>query len=304
MTVARAVLIQLLVLVLVAGCGDDAQPQPVSKQGPEEAAEVVPAPQPEPAEPAAAAEDRAATARPTSHRLPDPLRGRVKETMNSGGYTYVLLGTEHGDVWAAAKEFAVSPGDEVEVGALMPMHNFHSATLQRTFQQIQFVERAMVVGSSSGGGPGQPTPGTPSAGMPPGHPPVGGAAAQSKPGPLTPEPGEIDAIPDGATVAELFDNRADLQGKAVKFRGRVVKANRGIMGRNWLHIQDGTGEPGSNDITVTSATGFAAPGTIVVVEGTLGIERDFGAGYAYDVIVEDATITVEPTDPDASGPAE
>ena len=92
-----------------------------------------------------------------------------------------------------------------------------------------------------------------------------------------------------------------LTGKVVKFRGRVVKASRMILGSNWLHIQDGTGEPGSNDITVTSKTGFAAVGSIVVIEGTLGVNKDYGAGYSYDVIVEDASVVPQPTGNDPTG---
>ncbi len=304
MLLARTTLVGLLSLVLLAGCGGDSQPQPISKVSPTEATKAAPVPRAESAQPTATPSERASAPQPPGGRLPDPLRGKVQETMDSGGYTYVLLATEHGEVWAAAKVFSVAPGDEVEVGALMPMQNFHSATLKRTFPQILFVQSARVVGSGTATGSAQPKEGAPNPGMPPGHPPVGQAAAQAKPSPLTPTPGEIETLADGLTVAELFDKRADLQGKPVKFRGRVVKANRGILGRNWLHIRDGTGEPGTNDITVTSAAGFAAPGTVVVIQGTLGLKKDFGAGYAYDVIVEDATVTAEPAKPGTDQPAE
>jgi len=65
-----------------------------------------------------------------------------------------------------------------------------------------------------------------------------------------------------------------------------------IMGKNWLHVQDGTGGPGANDLTVTCAT-TAKVGDIVLIRGTLVIDKDFGAGYKYDVMIEDAQITVE-----------
>ncbi len=78
----------------------------------------------------------------------------------------------------------------------------------------------------------------------------------------------------------------------------MVKANKGIMGKNWLHLQDGTGQQGTNDITVTSKTEYAGPGTVVVVEGTLAMDKDVGSGYFYPVIIEEASITPEPTDSD------
>lgn len=223
---------------------------------------------------------------------PVPLRGTVKETMASGGYTYILLTTEQGEVWAAAQQLAVAVGDEVELGGMMPMRDFKSKTLNRTFEEIQFVSSARVVGSSPTAKPPETSP----AGiMPAGHPPIAGAPTAQK-------LGEIQGVSDGVTVSELFSRKAELGGKLVKFRGRVVKVNRGILGKNWLHIQDGTGEPGSNDITVTSAEGFAAVGSIVVVEGTLGLDRDFGAGYSYAVIVEHAKLTIEPPQSEAPQP--
>jgi len=226
-------------------------------------------------------------------RLSDPLRGKVKETMGSGGYTYLLLATERGDVWAAARTFAVAVGDEVEISGLSAMRNFRSPTLGRMFEEIQFAGQARVIGSSATAAPVQAQ--APTRGLPAGHPPLGGeAATQQKPIPgSAPKAGDIEKLADGVTVAELFTRKTDLTGKTVRFRGQVVKANRRIMGSNWLHIQDGTGEPGSNDITVTSKTGFAPVGSIVVIEGTLAVDKDFGAGYAYDVIVQDAEVVAE-----------
>ena len=73
---------------------------------------------------------------------------------------------------------------------------------------------------------------------------------------------------------------------------KVVKSLSGIMGTNWLHIQDGTGEPGANDLTVTSDT-VAPVGATVLVEGVLVLDKDFGSGYRYAVIVENAEVVAE-----------
>ncbi|MGD2108071.1 MAG: nucleotide-binding protein [Phycisphaerae bacterium] len=222
------------------------------------------------------------------------LRGTVKETMDSGGYTYVLLATQRGDVWAAARQFPATAGDEVEIAGMMPMHDFHSATLDRTFEEIQFVSQARVIVGGTATGPHQPGPLPSGATMPPGHPPIGDVAASAQVGQGgTVKPGEVVALADGVTVAQVLERSAELSGKTVKFRGRVVKANRNILSRNWMHIQDGTGAAGSNDITVTSSTGFAPVGSVVVIEGTVVLDQDFGAGYAYPVLVEDATVSSE-----------
>jgi hypothetical protein len=93
------------------------------------------------------------------------------------------------------------------------------------------------------------------------------------------------------TVAEVWAKRASLGGKPVTVRGKVVKFNGGIMGRNWLHIQDGSGkaEDGTHDLTMTSDA-VAKVGDVVTLTGTVAVDKDFGAGYSYAVIVEGATI--------------
>ena len=300
MRLVHSILTGTLLFGLILGCGNDDKPQPSATAAPGESPKAA-APKPSAGQPPAMSRSQGTSPQQTGPKVSGPLRGRVKETMDSGGYTYLLLAAEQGEVWAAAKQFTVAVGDEVEIAGTMPMQNFRSPTLERTFEVIHFAASAKVVGGSAATGPARPPQGSATQGMPPGHPAIGKAATASTSGSsAAPKSGEIAALSGGVTVADLFGKKADLKGKPVKFRGRVVKANRGILGMNWLHIQDGTGEPGSNDITVTSKTGFAPPGTIVVVEGTLALEKDFGAGYAYDVIVEDSTVTVEPTKPAAT----
>lgn len=92
------------------------------------------------------------------------------------------------------------------------------------------------------------------------------------------------------TVAALYQEKATLAGQQVRVQGKVVKVNNGIMGRNWLHIQDGTGKPDSNDLTVTSQQ-TAKIGDQVSVTGRVGINKDFGAGYNYPLILEEATVS-------------
>jgi hypothetical protein len=99
----------------------------------------------------------------------------------------------------------------------------------------------------------------------------------------------------GKTVAEVFAEKDSLAGKPVTLRGKVVKSNTGIMGKNWIHVRDGSGSDGSNDLTVTTVSAQPNVGDTVVITGPVSVNTDFGMGYQYDVIVEDAQVTIETT---------
>ena len=98
------------------------------------------------------------------------------------------------------------------------------------------------------------------------------------------------ADPASKTVAKLYQEKKALSGKLVQVKGKVVKVNNGIMGRNFLHVQDGTGDKNSNDLTVTSKQ-TANVGDSVVITGKVVLDRDFGAGYTYPLLIEESTIT-------------
>ena len=98
----------------------------------------------------------------------------------------------------------------------------------------------------------------------------------------------------GKTIQEIFAAQSKLAGKTIAVRGKVVKYNSQIMGKNWLHIRDGSGSDlnSDNDLTVTTVND-AKLGDTVLVSGKVSTKKDFGAGYKYDVILEDAKVTVE-----------
>jgi hypothetical protein len=103
----------------------------------------------------------------------------------------------------------------------------------------------------------------------------------------------IERVEGGYTIAEIFENRARLAGQEVAVRGKVVKFNSEILGRNWIHLQDGTvGPGGAKDLVVTSDE-VAEVGSTVIVRGTVVTDEDFGYGYAYDVLIHEASVTVE-----------
>lgn len=97
----------------------------------------------------------------------------------------------------------------------------------------------------------------------------------------------------GRTVAEVFAEKEQLAGKQIVVRGKVVKTRDNIMGKNWLHVRDGTGAENTNDLTVTTADPSPMVGATVVVTGQLSRNKDLGLGYKYDVLIEDAKVTTE-----------
>jgi hypothetical protein len=104
------------------------------------------------------------------------------------------------------------------------------------------------------------------------------------------EKSRVEERKDVVKVEDVFANKDVLNGTKITVKGEVVKFNSAIMGKNWVHIRDGSGKPGTNDLTATTNDN-AAVGDKVIVTGTLIVDKDFGAGYKYAVILEEATIT-------------
>jgi len=187
--------------------------------------------------------------------------GKVLETVNAGGYTYLQVATASGDVWAAVQETKIEKGAVVSIAPQMVAENFESKTLNRKFDRL--VMGALVSDATSTAAPHM------SSAM---APPDGGA--------------KVDKAEGGLTIAEAWASKNQLKDKPVVIRGKVVKFLPAIMGKNWLHLRDGSGE---QDITVTT-TDVAKIGDVVTARGTLHLDKDFGAGYVYPVIIEDARV--------------
>jgi hypothetical protein len=211
------------------------------------------------------------------------ISGAIVETMDAAGYTYVLVDTGNEKVWAAGPQTIVMVGENVALTNGMPMRDFHSQTLDRTFDVVYFVGSI-----KDGNGTASAQPGSAIQQAMPGH---GTAAEKAAPNNAV-DLSNIQKVSGGKTVAELFAEGEKLADQEVSVRGRVVKYSSGIMGRNWIHIQDGSGSEGSNDLTVTTAD-VAKLGDLVVIRGTLKTNQDFGHGYSYDILVEQAKVSVE-----------
>jgi hypothetical protein len=129
-------------------------------------------------------------------------------------------------------------------------------------------------------------------------PAAGPQAAQPHPQPsaTSSEPVDLSGIAKaegGKTIAEVYAEKDQLAGQKVAVRGKVVKVNAGIMDKNWVHVRDGSGAEGTNDLTVTTVSAVPNVGDTVLVTGQVSLNKDFGMGYAYSVIVEDADVKVE-----------
>ena len=222
------------------------------------------------------------------------MAGVVAETMNSGGYTYARLTAGGTDTWIAGTEFTLALGDTVTAAVDMPMEQFHSRTLNRDFPLIYFVREVArngqaVAASAASAASAAPSAAAASFGlaMMGSHATTGAAAPAPPPALIAPVP----PAPGGVTVADVWTRRTALSGKPVVIRGQIVKVSYDILGANWYHLQDGSGvvASGTHDLVVTSSAQMKA-GDVVTVSGVLRTGKDFGAGYAYDAIIEQAEI--------------
>ena len=228
----------------------------------------------------------AIVAAPTSGAMPPAaapaagqgISGKVLERIDASPYCYLRLQTARGEVWAAVPEGKIDKGTEVTVANPMLMSNFESKTLNRTFAEVFFGTLAGPAGAA------------PAAAAP------GAAASAPSMGAPAPAPVLIPKVDKAAgaearTVAEIWAQKVGLKDKSVSIRGQVVKYNPGVMGKNWIHLQDGSGDPskGTHDITVTSQD-TVAKGDVVTAKGVVRVDRDFGSGYTYGMLVEDAKV--------------
>ena len=201
----------------------------------------------------------------------EDLSGKVVETMNSGGYTYVNIEKAGNNTWVAVTQTKITVGQDIAFKPGSVMTDFTSKSLNRTFDTIVF----------SGGVVGNDKP-APAAGVSDMKPPAKAAKAVKV---------KKAEGPDAYTVADLYEKRSELDKKNVVISGKVVKFSSQIMGKNWIHLQDGSGDAskGTNDLVVTLQETLAV-GDTVTIQGTVSKDKDFGSGYKYAVILEDANI--------------
>ena len=189
--------------------------------------------------------------------------GVALEKINTTQYTYLKINENGTETWLAFPLINIKIGEIYYYTNEMLMTNFESKELKRIFEKVYFV-------------PGVTT----QFALP--------ASAAKKLNSVT-VPGKINTkiapAQNGLTISDLFEKKESLAGKKVLVKGKVVKFSADIMGRNWIHIQDGTSFKGSFDLTITSLQ-IVKIGDIVTIEGIVSLNKDFGSGYKYDVLVE------------------
>jgi hypothetical protein len=195
---------------------------------------------------------------------------KVLEVLQANSYTYVKAEENSSEIWLAIMKSEIEVGKTYYYGDAMEMKNFQSKDLDRTFESILFLS-----GLSE-----SPVENNTAAVMTPEQDPHKKKEVTKKDMNIQHEKGET-------TIANLYDNKETLKSKKVTVKGVVTKYNPGIMNRNWVHIQDGTGGENSFDLTITTQDQVTV-GSIAKFEGVVAIDKDFGHGYKYDLILEEA----------------
>lgn len=203
------------------------------------------------------------------------VKGLVLEVQDVESYTYLRLKTQNGETWAAVNRAPVVKGAQVSIDNAMVMTNFESKTLKKTFPSIVFGTLGAATGKA-GAASGASNWTT-----------IGSSQTKASPAIKIVKASGTNAH----TVEEIVTDAAKLKDKTVSVRGQVVKYNAGIMGKNWVHLRDGTGSAnaGSDDILVTTRN-ETKTGSTVTAQGTVRTNKDFGAGYAFAVMIEDAAL--------------
>jgi hypothetical protein len=201
--------------------------------------------------------------------LPPGMHGvSVIEVIQTSNYSYLQVEENNNKFWIAVVKADTKPGDSVYYSNAYEMKDFVSKELNRTFPTVFFVQ-------------------DPSSQLAP--PPA------AMPQEMTAKKAEIKKWSEvsvttpkgGMTIADLYKNPGNFAGKSVIIRGVVTKFNSQIMNKNWVHIQDGTDFSDKFDLTVTTLDSVVV-GTQATFKGTIAVNKDFGAGYSYEVIMEGA----------------
>jgi hypothetical protein len=232
----------------------------------------------------------------TTHQKSESITGKVLQILNSGGYSYIYLQKDNSEkIWIAVTETKANVGELMSFKEGLVMRNFESKTLKRTFDTIIFSNGVVPQ-------PGKTAASSPAKAAPQAAASQAAVPPQQQPAPMgskvavMPKEKQISVKkavgPNAYTIAEIYRNRAKLDKKQVVVRGKIVKVTSGIMKKVWVHIQDGSGSQakGTHELVCTTT---AKPNLddVVTVNGTVAKDRDFGYGYRYKVLIENATIS-------------
>ncbi len=198
--------------------------------------------------------------------------GVVQEVLQATAYTYLKVKEGDQDFWVAITKRETKVGETISFAGGLEMKNFESKDLQRKFDSIYFVD-SVIGGESRPAGTGHGSMQMP---------------GRTKPA-LEKEEISVERAEGGITIGELLADPDSYAGKTVLIKGQVTKVNRAILGKNWVHLQDGTDAAGKFDLTITTQE-QASVGDVVTFEGTIVLNKDFGAGYVYAVLMEEGKL--------------
>jgi hypothetical protein len=197
-------------------------------------------------------------------------KAEIVDVELSSNYTYLQVDEMGSEYWIAVNKQMFEKGETIYFLTGLKMENFESKDLGQTFDVIYFVQdidrepieqvQEMVRGQT-----------------------------EAKKPKLVKEELEVEIPDGGVSIQELYTDPTSFDGKTIVVRGKVTKVNPNIMDRNWIHIQDGTGTDDQFDLTITTLH-TPQPGEIVTFRGKIALNRDFGAGYVYDVLLENAEV--------------
>ena len=193
---------------------------------------------------------------------------KVKAVEQVSSYTYLMVKGKGPAYWVVVTSTDIAVGESITYQGGNVMENFYSKELDRTFEKVLFLDGLE---------------GDPSLAM-------GTMAGTSQGSDVKTDRLEanIEREAGVVSIAELFADPSAYEGKTIQVKGEVAKFNSNIMERNWVHLQDGTEFEGKYDLTVTSQEDFQV-GQVVTIEGIVALNRDFGYGYKYDILLEKAT---------------
>ncbi len=205
--------------------------------------------------------------------------GTVISTQTAGKYTYIKLDEQGKEVWLATLPLNVSVGDKIEYMGGDVMKDFHSKGLDKTFDSIRFVIRIRVLNENSLKDKKVISDDEYHKSIP------GKKQTVSKP-----KSSEILKAADGKTINEIISERDELKDKEVTLRAKVMKVSKNILGKDWVTLQDGTGVS-PEDRLIATTTEAVNTGDVLSVKGTVITDVNFGTGYSYKVMIENAKFT-------------
>lgn len=199
----------------------------------------------------------------------------VNEVLPTTKYVYLNVNEGDKQFWIATGQKEIKVGETYYYKGGLLKTNFESKEYNRVFETVYLV--ANLVEERHGNNTGKVNIGDYS------------ETKQKPPTKVAIETHTDKIIQDKGSIkiSELVANPEKYNGKSVQVSGVCTKINAGIMDRNWIHLQDGSKD--DFDLVITSES-YVPEGSSVTIKATVTLDKDFGAGYRYDLILENGTI--------------